>query len=604
MASRIVGRVVNFLVQRTSYCNPLVRQSQQSYAACAPAANKSREHTHHTSPVIPVFRRAAEYCDRIALRDIHGDYTYRGVFLSSRQFACEIRDNLDGQQERVAFLCPNDATYVITQWACWMSGQIAVPLSPSHPAPILEYYVTDSDVKLLVTTPEYADIMSEISKKTGRKLLILEEALRVLAMKQTVKPSFIIPGYASDFEVITDDRELLKGGLEPEFYDDNNALILYTSGTTGQPKGVVISHSNLQAQISGMVDAWGWSQKDIILHTLPLHHVHGIVNALMCPLHVGARCVMLPKFESARVWSQLLAVNVAQTERVNVFMAVPTIYMKLIEEYDKIFAKNERMKEYIRATCSQKIRLMVSGSAPLPLPIFNRWEEITGHRILERYGMTETGMILSNPLIGERKPGFVGFPMPEVQVQIARSETDGKSSVLVSGKSTGSILHSKESTKGELRVKGPGIFREYWRRPKATEKEFTADGWFRTGDTAEYVDGSYRLLGRTSVDIIKTGGYKVSAVEVETHLLGHPDISDVAVVGLSDITWGQKVAAVVVARDNAEIILSKIREWAKDRMAPYSIPTVLKVVEKLPKNSMGKVNKKQLVNEIFPENKK
>ncbi|XP_067006319.2 malonate--CoA ligase ACSF3, mitochondrial [Anabrus simplex] len=604
MASLMVGRVlVNCSGRNTITFNVISRCWQQTYAACAPSVSTPSETIQQKTSVVPVFRQAGQYCDRIALRDIHGEYTYRGIFLSSRQFASEIRDYLGGNyQERVAFLCPNDATYVITQWACFMSGQIAVPLCSLHPPNLLEYYIKDSEANLIVTTPEHAPVLSDIASKLGRKLLIFDEALRVLAMKQAVRASKIITGVESDLTLCNgESSEDLDGGLAPEFYDKSDAIIIYTSGTTGEPKGVVLSHRNLEAQVTSLVEAWEWSRKDIILHVLPLHHVHGMINALMCPLYVGARCVMLPKFESARVWANLLAINMAATERVNVFMAVPTIYMMLIEEYDRIFSKNARMKEYIRAVCSQKIRLMVSGSAPLPTPIFHRWEEITGHQILERYGMSETGMVLSNPLHGERKPGFVGTPLPNVEVQIARTDTSQEPEVLVVGNSSGTRILSKDTTNGELWVKGPGVFKYYYKRPKATEKEFTPDGWFKTGDTAQYTENSYRILGRTSVDIIKTGGYKVSAIEVETHLLGHPDIQDVAVVGLSDMTWGQKVAAVVVPRENKEIILSKLREWAKDRMAPYAIPTVLKVVDKLPKNSMGKVNKKELLLEIFPE---
>lgn len=602
----MVGRLLsNCCGRQVASFNVISRCWQQTYAACAPSNNTFNDTICHKSSVIPVFRRAAEFSDRLALRDIHGDYTYRGVFLSSRQFSYAIRDFFGGnRQERVAFLCPNDATYVITQWACWMSGQIAVPLSTLHPPSILEYHINDSEASLLITTSEYAPVMSQIANKTNRKLLVLDDALRVLAMKQTIKASNIIPGLLSDFELAADDTDFLEGGLEPQFYDKSDATIIYTAGTTGTPKGVVLSHRNLEAQVAALVKAWEWSQKDNILHVLPLNHMHGVINALMCPLYVGARVLMLPKFEPSRVWAQLLAINMAATERVNVFMAVPTMYMKLIEEYDKIFSKNERMKEYIRAVCSQKIRLMVSGSAPLPTPIFQRWEEITGHRILERYGMSETGMVLSNPLNGNRKPGFVGTPLPSVEVQIAREIPGQGSVILVTGSSRGSNVMSDKLISGELQVKGPSVFNAYWKRPKTTKNDFTSSGWFKTGDTAEFVDGSYRILGRTTVDIIKTGGYKVSAIEVETHLLGHPDIEDVAVVGLSDITWGQKVAAVVVAREHSEIILSKIREWAKDRMAPYAIPTVLKVVEKLPKNSMGKVNKTELLKQIFPSSGK
>ncbi|XP_063217318.1 malonate--CoA ligase ACSF3, mitochondrial-like [Bacillus rossius redtenbacheri] len=571
---------------------------KHAHTATAPSPSK-QSRDQPVEPVIPIFRYAPRHCDRIALRDRHGDYTYRGVFLSSRQLAAEISSLLGGRRnERVAFLCPNDASYLIAQWACWMSGQIAVPMCHGHPPPLLEHYASDCGAGLVITTQELSPSLDKVASRAGSRLLVLDDALRVLAMKPPAPLSRLAqldedPGAARE--------EVLEAGQEPEFYSDAAAMIVYTAGTTGMPKGVVLTHSNIQAQVMSLIQAWEWTHKDIVLHALPLHHVHGVVNVLTCPLVVGARCVMLPRFESSQVWSQLLAINMLASERVNMFMAVPTMYAKLIEEYDKIFAKNARMQEYIKSVCSQKIRLMVSGSSPLPAPVFEKWAIITGHRLLERYGLTETGMVLSNPLRGERQPGFVGVPLPGVEVQVVHPRPGPAPQVLVRGGSGGSSVQCADHPSGELQVKGPGVFRGYWNKPQATKEQFTADGWFKTGDTAQYSNGAYKILGRTNVDIIKTGGYSVSALEVETHLLGHPDIRECAVVGLPDITWGQKVAAVVVAEEGREVILSKLREWSKARMAPYCVPTVLKVVDKLPKNTMGKVNKKDLVKQLFPE---
>lgn len=551
--------------------------------------------------VQPVFRHAEKFASRTAIRDRHGDYTYEGIFLSSNQLAGQITEILRGRHgERVALLCPNDASYVIAQWACWMSGQIVVPLCHEHPLPVMEHYIRDSDASLLLAGPEYVEVASELIKN-GRKMLVVEDALRVLAKRHT--PNRAVSSLAAaDEEVVPQPTNVLKGGLEDEFYADSDALIIYTSGTTGPPKGVVLTHSNIQHQALSLIQSWAWSQKDIILHTLPLHHIHGIVNVLLCPLFVGAKCLMLPKFETSQVWSQLLSINMPAQDRINIFMAVPTIYAKLIDEYDKIFSKNNRMREYIKTVCLQKIRLMVSGSAPLPTPIFDRWEEITGHRLLERYGMSEIGMALSNPLDGNRIPGYVGTPLPYVNVKIVASTTEGEK-LLAEGTELETRIPpgAKEGEVGDLYVRGPTVFRNYWRNNEATKKDLSADGWFRTGDSAQYSNGAYKIVGRSSVDIIKTGGYKVSALEVETHLLGHPDIMDCAVVALPDVTWGQKVAAIVVPKTGKEVILSKLREWSKNRMAPYAIPTVLKCVERLPRNHMGKVNKKDLVKQIFPE---
>lgn len=602
----LLGRPMLLLPKSLRYISPLPCRLHV-YAPCSAPTGVKTKTTSPKPTVTPIFRYAPIFGEKTALRDRHGFYTYMGLFLSSRQLAHQITESLKGrEQERVAFLCPNDASYVITQWACWMSGQIVIPLSPLHPEASLKYFINDSDASLLLTTSELAPQLAGIAQSSGRQLIVLDDALRTLAMKSDIK---IDPSQVDNIEPEKPCTDVC-AGLEDDFYADSNAMIIYTSGTTSNPKGVVLSYRNLDAQIQSLVEAWNITSKDNILHTLPLHHIHGIVNGMMCPLTVGGRCTMLPNFSSSKVWAELLAIRMKAADRVNVFMGVPTSYIKLLEEYELIFSKNEKMMEYIRKTLSEKIRLMTSGSAPLPSSVFENWEKVSGHRLLERFGMSEVGMALSNPLkpVSERRPGFVGTPLPGNKVRIVRSEqkeeipTQSKEEVLCEGDVNGTkvLVNDGEPTIGQLYVKGPNVFEGYWRKPETTAKEFAADKWFKTGDTAQFVDGSYKILGRTSVDILKTGGYKVSAVEVEAALLGHPDIIDCSVVGLPDPTWGQKVAAVVVTRPGSEILLSQVREWSRDKLPPYAIPTVLRVLDKIPRNNLGKVNKVNMVREVFP----
>lgn len=246
---------------------------------------------------------------------------------------------------------------------------------------------------------------------------------------------------------------------------------------------------------------------------------------------------------------------------------------------------------------------MACGSASLPLPVLERWKQITGHTLLERYGMTEIGMALTNPLHGDRKPGFVGKPFPGVQVCIAKKNAYSPTGydILSSGNEYGTkVAKGSENESGDLLVKGPNVFKEYWNKPEATREAFTSDGWFKTGDTAEYRDGAYRILGRTSLDIIKSGGYKISALDVERQLLAHPSIRDCAVVGLPDITWGEKVACAVALHDTTvQLSLQELREWGKNRMDAAMMPVLLRVVQEIPRNAMGKVNKKDIVAELF-----
>lgn len=344
----------------------------------------------------------------------------------------------------------------------------------------------------------------------------------------------------------------------------------------------------------------------MILHSLPLNHTHGIINALLCPLNVGAKCVMMKKFDKNIAWSHLLGINTATFDRVTVFMGVPTMYVQLISEYEHIFAKNQRVVDYIKSTLKNKVRLMVSGSAPLPVPVFKKWEQISGHRILERYGMTEIGMCLSNEYHSEREPGYVGVPLPGVKVKLALPKDDGSyENILECSKEHGDLNIVKYSDRkeyaGELFVKGETVFKEYFNKPAETKKEFTSDGWFRTGDAAKFNINKrmFKMLGRTSTDIIKSGGYKISAIQVESYLLGHPDIEDCTVVGVEDSMWGQRVAAVIVLRKDANMDLKKLRGFSKQKVAEYAVPSLLKIVDKIPKNALGKVNKKEIVKQLF-----
>jgi malonyl-CoA/methylmalonyl-CoA synthetase len=344
-------------------------------------------------------------------------------------------------------------------------------------------------------------------------------------------------------------------------------MILYTSGTTSRPKGVVITHANLEAQISTLVQEWGWRDDDCTLCVLPLHHVHGIVNVVSCALWAGARCEFLPEFSPASVFASF------DGGRVTVFMAVPTIYHKLITAWEKLPGDRQQ-------SLSQKMRnfrLMVSGSAALPVSVLERWRAISSHTLLERYGMTEIGMALSNPLHGERRPGFAGTPLPGVEVRLADD--------------SGNDVPDGET--GEILVRGKNVFLEYWNRPEATREAFGPEGWFKTGDVAIVEKGYYRILGRNSVDIIKSGGYKISALEIEETLRLHSAVRDCGVVGIENEEWGEEVAAVVVTRESGAD-LEEIDRWLRSQLPPYKIPRRWAVAEVLPRNAMGKVIKKEL----------
>lgn len=372
----------------------------------------------------------------------------------------------------------------------------------------------------------------------------MERGVRLLSLEEAARPA-----------------PVRQSGHSPS--PEDPALILYTSGTTGKPKGAVHTHGSLAAQVASLSDAWEWSADDAIPNVLPLHHTHGLVNVTLCVLANGARVEMPTGFDAEACWRRL------EEGGLTLFMAVPTVYAKLAAAFEVVDAAARAR----RSAACRRLRLMVSGSAALPVPLFGRWEELSGHRLLERYGMTEIGMALSNPLRGERVPGTVGTPLPSVDVALV--DEAGASCA--------------DGAPGEVRVKGPTLFREYHGRPEETARAF-ADGWFLTGDVAVREAGRFRILGRASSDILKTGGYKVSALEIEDVLRLHPSVRDAAVVGLSDEEWGERVAAAVVT-GGAALSLDALRAFARERLAPYKLPTRLLVLDDLPRNAMGKVTK-------------
>ena len=327
------------------------------------------------------------------------------------------------------------------------------------------------------------------------------------------------------------------------------------------------THAVIQSQIETLVEAWQWTEADHILNIRPLHHVHGLVNVLLCALWSGA-CCEFARFDAAKTLNRLCE------GEINLFMAVPTIYYKLIDHWRTLTA-TEQQKVY---QALSQFRLMVSGSAALPVSVMERWQEISGQRLLERYGMTEIGMAISNPYHGERRAGHIGHALPRVAVRLV----DDEFNEVANGES------------GEILIKGPNVFQAYWNKPEATAAAFTADGWFKTGDVAVLHDDSYRIMGRRSVDIIKSGGYKISALEIEEVLRSHPHITDCAVVGLPDPEWDEIVAAGIVWNDHQQLGKEALTQWLKDRLPAYQVPRKFLSLDALPRNAMGKVTKPAL----------
>jgi malonyl-CoA/methylmalonyl-CoA synthetase len=434
----------------------------------------------------------------------------------------------------VAFLVEPGAAYVRALVAIWRAGALAVPLSPLHPRAELEHAIAVASPRLLLASRSLAPRLAEAAP--GQPIVSVEA----------------LAGGAP--------------GVDARPDPDGDALMLFTSGTTGRPKGVRLSHRALAATVETLHGAWRWRSDDRLLHVLPLHHTHGVVVALLGALWAGAEVRFAP-FRAQEVWETFRSVTL--------FMGVPTMYAKLLEGY-RAAPAIERARW---SAAARTLRLCTSGSAALPAALLDEFREATGQTILERYGMTEIGMALSNPYDGPRVPGAVGRELSGVTVDIVDE----------AGAPVG------PGQPGELRVRTPQMFSGYHGDPAATAAGFDAEGRFRTGDTgARDAGGVIRLLGRTSVDIIKSGGYKLSALEIEAVLLEHPAVAEVAVVGLPDPAWGERVTACVVPRQAAEVTLEALQAFARDRLAPYKLPRELRLLEALPRNAMGKVQKQLL----------
>ncbi|HYN09275.1 MAG TPA: acyl-CoA synthetase [Vicinamibacterales bacterium] len=492
--------------------------------------------------------RLESWCatDLPAVVDRRSSWTYATLAARSRRIAAHLLDGApDLGDARVAFFIPPGLDYVAVLLGIWRAGGIAVPLAIAHPPAELAFVIEDCGASIVISTPETAHIVASAA-----------------AVSPSPRSFFVVRD--GKLKLLSRTSSTAQHARERSESAARRAMILYTSGTTGKPKGVVTTHGNIAAQIQSLVSAWDWRAEDRTLLVLPLHHVHGIINVLGCALWSGATCETFPRFDAESVWERL------SSGEISVFTAVPTIYYRLIASWDAASEDERRRRsEGVRA-----IRLMMSGSAALPLRTLERWREISSHVLLERYGMTEIGMALANPLRGVRRPGFVGQPLPGVDVRLAGENGDPVPA----------------GTPGELEIRGAGVFGEYWRRPDATREAFR-DGWFRTGDVAVVEDGAYRLLGRTSIDIIKSGGHKISALEIEDVLREHPAIAECAVVGVEDDEWGQRVCVAVELRPAEQLTMADLEPWARARLAPYKIPREVVAVPALPRNAMGKVVK-------------
>jgi len=434
--------------------------------------------------------------------------------------------------DRVAVQVDKDWRVLALYLGCLRAGLVYLPLNSGYQKAELGYFFGDAEPRVIVCTAERLGVIATLAR---------------------------------DATVLTIPELYDRAAAQPTAFDtlerapDDLAAILYTSGTTGRSKGAMLTHRNLASNGLALVEIWGFTRGDVLLHALPIYHVHGLFVAIHCALLSGSRMLWLPKFDAAEVTVLL--------PRATVMMGVPTFYSRLLAE-----------PAFDRERC-KSIRLFVSGSAPLLAETFEAFRERTGHAILERYGMTEAGMITSNPLEGARVGGTVGKPLPSVDVRIMGE----------GGRPCG------PETIGAVEIRGPNVFAGYWRMPEKTREEFSADGWFRTGDVGEWVGdgparGYLRLVGRAK-DLIITGGLNVYPKEIEERIDEMDGVEESAVIGVPDPDFGEAVAAVVVGKPGHTLTEAAVIAALKGEIASFKVPKRVHFADELPRNAMGKVQK-------------
>ncbi|KAF2476653.1 acetyl-CoA synthetase-like protein [Lindgomyces ingoldianus] len=584
-----------------------------------------------TLPRLPIFEAIKKH-DAMSTAVVHSlsgrSFTYGELVNDVAAAKDKLQHNTHGKSaegERIAFLVENGYDYVVTLLSILAAHAIAVPLSPTFPAHELRYILDQSESLMLLSSEKFQDKADEVLKEGMETAPINYKQDKIMMGK-------------------TDDYVTLEGPAS-----DQGGMMLYTSGTTSRPKGVLLPQSVLTAQSMSLLKAWEYSKDDVLLHVLPLHHIHGTVNALLTPLFAGSTIEFHFPFNASAVWERLAAPFLPTPDPskrpITFLTVVPTIYTRLLSSYSTLSPDLQTAaKEALKPS---SMRLNISGSAALPTPVKSAWTELSGGNVLlERYGMTEVGMALSCGLpFSSRVDGSVGWPLPSVECRLVDTETGQ----LIKEGEEFDVSTDRERL-GEIQLRGPTVFKEYWRNHEATSKEFVdpepgdenQGKWFKTGDVAyrrfipplsssasssssssssspspslkaaaSWSQGPmYFIAGRLSSDIIKTGGEKVSALEVERELLSLPQILECAVVGLPSETWGQKVAVVAVLTEMGKTAGRKGGEWSaldmrralKELVANYKIPQELRTMESgLPRNAMGKVNKKELVRQIWGE---
>ncbi len=466
--------------------------------------------------------------------------TYGDLEADSARLAGALRKLGVEKGDRVAVQVEKSPRAVLLYLACLRSGAVFLPLNTAYTPAEIEYFLADSGAKLFVCDPTRRDVLAPVAAKAGVR------AVETLGTRQ-------------DGSLLQQAAAASTSSVNAECGPEDLAAILYTSGTTGRSKGAMLTHDNLASNAQTLVAHWRFTDKDVLIHALPIYHTHGLFVAINVVLLAGAAMIFLPKLDPEEILRLM--------PRATTLMGVPTFYTRLLQQ------------EGLTHGAAANMRLFISGSAPLLAETHRAWQARTGHAILERYGMTETNMNTSNPYAGDRIAGTVGFPLPGISLRIADPETGA-------AVAQGDI--------GMIEVKGPNVFKGYWNMPEKTAAEFRADGYFITGDLGLIDDRGYvHIVGRGK-DLVITGGFNVYPKEVEDEIDALPGVVESAVIGVAHEDFGEGVTAIVVSEKGAAIDEKTVQATLENRLAKFKLPKRVIFVDDLPRNAMGKVQKNVL----------
>lgn len=481
--------------------------------------------------------------DAIAIETDNGlNYSWRDLERATAMMANLLQSLALPAGSRVAVQVEKSVEAVMLYLATLRAGYVFLPLNTAYQSAEIEYFIGNAEPAVVVCSPKNFGWVSQLAFKAGTQHVFTLDDNRTGTLLERA-------AHCADRHTPVPRRA------------DDLAAILYTSGTTGRSKGAMLTHGNLLSNAGVLQSYWGWKNGDVLIHALPIFHVHGLFVALHGALLNGSKIIWMAKFDPKRVIEKL--------PEATVFMGVPTLYVRML-------AEPALTREAVR-----NMRLFVAGSAPLLLETFQAWQQRTGHTILERYGMSETIMLTSNPYDakdGERRGGTVGFPLPGVSLRVAGDD--------------GQTLPTGEI--GGIQVKGPNVFKGYWRMPEKTKEEFTADGYFKTGDVGKVDERGYVTIVGRSKDLIISGGYNVYPAEIEGYINELPGVAESALVGVPHPDFGEVGVAVVVRKPGAALEPEQIVATLKSKLANFKIPKKCYVVDDLPRNTMGKVQKNLL----------